>query len=112
MQVFLWVGLPTDSFLLCPLSENRQNFKPEPLSTTAFNKQLQHHLRRLGLFDGQSTHGLRRGTVIHDHQQGGSSPVDAGVRLQHSSPGGLQTQYYLDTSRETGGPPRQRRRSG
>lgn len=109
-QVYLWVGLPTTGYLLRPLNDDRIGFKPEPLCTSTLNRQLQHHLRRLGLFQGESTHGLRRGTAIHDHQHQGRSPAEVGLRLQHVNPGGPQTLQYLDTSRETGGPPRQRRR--
>ncbi|KAL4439968.1 hypothetical protein ABPG75_002969 [Micractinium tetrahymenae] len=110
LQVHQWVGLPTNSYLVRPLADDHLSFKAGPLSTSAFNKQLQHHLRRLGLFQGESTHGLRRGTVIHDHQQLGRTPAEAGLRLQHANPGGPQTLQYLDTSRESGGPPKQRRR--
>lgn len=74
------------------------------------NKRLQEHLQRAGLFEGQSTHSLRRGTVQHDHHQLGHSAAAVGSRLQHAQPGGPQTLQYLDTSRETGAPPRQRRR--
>ncbi|KAL4448041.1 hypothetical protein ABPG75_005260 [Micractinium tetrahymenae] len=110
LQVHQWVGLPTNSYLVRPLADDHLSFKAGPLSTSAFNKQLQHHLRRLGLFQGESTHGLRRGTVIHDHQQLGRTPAEAGLRLQRANPGGPQTLQYLDTSRESGGPPKQRRR--
>lgn len=69
-QVLKWVTLPTDGFLMCPLASDLCSFKTEPLSTSAVNKRLQHHLLRLGLFQGESTHGLRRGTVIHDRETG------------------------------------------
>ena len=107
--MFKWAGLPTSGHLLSPLQDNKCSFKAEPLSTSAFNRRLQHHLQSLGLFQGESTHGLRRGTVIHDHEQGATA-TEAGARLQHTQPGGRQTQQYLDTSRETGGPARKRRR--
>ena len=111
MQVYLWAGLPLDTYLLRPLLEDHSGFKSYALSTDAINKQLQVHLRRLGLYQGETTHSLRRGTVIHDYQHLGLSAESAGRRLQHVRPGGPQTMQYLDTSRETGGPPRQRRRT-
>lgn len=105
------VGVPIDGYLLRPLSDDGSHFKEEPLSTDNINKRLQLHLRRLGLYEnGVSTHGLRRGTVIHDHQDLGKSAQECGQRLQHTRPGGPQTLQYLDTSRETGGPAKHCRR--
>jgi hypothetical protein len=102
--------VPLDGYLLRPLSKNERSFQQQALSTDSINKRLQQHLQRLGLHEGESSHGLRRGTGIHDHQVRGLSAVAVGMRLQHVQPGGPQTLQYLDTSRETGGPPRQRRR--
>ena len=110
MQVFLWVGLSTSGFLLRPFQPDKRSFKDQPLGTDAYLKQLQHHLRQTGLFSGETTHSLRRGTVIHDYQEVGKTPGEVGRRLQHVTPGGPQTMQYLDTSREVGCPPRQRRR--
>ncbi len=102
--------MPVGSYLLSPLVKNGSRFQDAPLSTDSINKQLQQHMRRLGLFDGESSHGLRRGTVIHDHQVLDKTPFECGMRLQHVAPGGPQTLQYLDTSRETGAPARQRMR--
>lgn len=109
-QVCTWAGVPTDGYLLRPLSKSGAAFLSSPLATDEICKRLQHHLRRLGLYEGETTHSLRRGTVIHDHQELGKTAAECGARLQHKQPGGPQTLQYLDTSRETGGPPHQRRR--
>ncbi|KAL4437099.1 hypothetical protein ABPG75_004238 [Micractinium tetrahymenae] len=101
--------LSTSGYLLHAQTPDGQGFKQEPWSTSSLNKRLQHHLHRLGLFAGESSHGLRRGTAIHDHQQLGSTPAAIGDRLLHADPGGVQTKRYLDTSRETERPVRQRR---
>ena len=108
LQVCQHAGAPTSGFLLRPTEKSGTSFKEDPLTTSAFNKRLQHHLQRLGLLEGESSHGLRRGTVIHDHQLRGLSAADAGMRLQHAQPGGPQTLRYLDTSRETQRPRRLR----
>ena len=108
-QVSLWAQAPIDGFLLKPLADNSQAFKEAAFSTDSINKRLQHHLRRLGLFNGESSHGLRRGTIQHD-SEGGASAEAVGRRLLHVLPGGPQTLQYLDTSRETGWNKRQRRR--
>ena len=102
-------GIAVTGYLLRPLTCRLDTFKDSPLSTTALNKRLQHHLTRLGLFEGESSHGLRRGTVIHAYQEQGLSAYDVGMRLQHAQPGGPQTLQYLDTSRETERPSRKRR---
>ena len=81
------------------------------MSTSSYNKRVQQHLEKMGQLAGESSHGLRRGTVIHDHQQG-ASLTSVGLRLQHRKPGGPQTLQYLDTSRETERPCRKRQRQG
>lgn len=110
LQVYQWVGVSVEPCLLRPLNQNGSSFKDEPLSSDDILKRLQHHLRRLGLAAGETTHSLRRGTVILDYQVLGKSAAECGARLQHMNPGGPQTLQYLETSREAGGPPRQRRR--
>ena len=102
-------GFPTNGYLLRPQTTNRKGFKDSAFTTSALNKRLQHHLQQMGELAGESSHGLRRGTVIHDHQQQGASLASIGLRLQHVQPGGPQTMQYLDTSRETERPCRKRR---
>ena len=92
-----------------PLAADNQSFKEVTFSTDSINKRLQNHLQRLRLFNGESSHGLRRSTVQHDSEQGAT--VEAvGRRLLHVKPGGPQAMQYLDTSRQTGWNKRQRRR--
>ena len=111
LQVCRWASVPLDGYLLRPMARANASFKEEPFSTDSINKRLQHHLQRLGLFGGESSHGFRRGTVLHDHQQLGRSAEDVGRRLLHVNPGGPQTQQYLDTSMETGRPASPSRRA-
>lgn len=110
LQLCTGAGVCTTGFLLRPATDDRSGFKEAPLSTSALTKRLQHHLDRLGMFAGESSHGVRRGTVIHDHQQLGQSAAAAGRRLLHNMPGGPQTLVYLDTSRETQRSTRKRQR--
>ncbi len=109
LQMCLWASVPISGHLLRPLAAEGASFRETPLDSDAINKRLQHHLSRLGLFEGESTHGVRRGTLIHDYQELGKSAVDVGHRLQHAQPGGPQSMQYVDTSRETGGPSKQKR---
>lgn len=94
-----------------PSSKDGLSFVDAPLSKGYPSKVLQKHLKACGLFEGESGHGMRRGTVIHDSMMGKLSLAEIGQRLQHKKPGGPQTQQYLDTSRETGKPKRCRRAS-
>lgn len=106
MQMYRAAGLPDEPYLLRP-SNPRDHLTLQlcNLSSTELNTRFKEHLQQYSIFTGQTLYGLRRGTAIHDSNSG-KSTADIGLRLQHAQPGGRQTQQYLDTSRETGGPVR------
>lgn len=101
------IGESLEPYLLRPESYDRRSFKAEPMSSSTLNKRFQKHLKDLNMFAGESLHGIRRSAMQHHHTQG-SSLEELGRHALQVTP--AVTAAYLDTSRETGGPVRQKRR--
>lgn len=107
LQMYGAAGIACTPFLLRPChAANHTSLQATHLSSTELNKRFKEHLSKYSTADRETLYGLRRGTVIHDQLVLGRSAVEVGRRLQHAKPGAQQTQQYLDTSRETGGPMR------
>lgn len=94
-------GFSLEPFLLRPSIESRAGFKPSALSSSSLNKSFQERLAEHGLGEGETLHGVRRGTMQHQRAQG-ASVEEVGRRALHAAPFAT-TELYLDTSRETGG---------
>lgn len=106
MQMYTAAGLPSQPFLLRASNPgDHLTLQLSYISSTELNTRFKEHLQRYSTATGPTLYGLRRGTAIHDFNSG-KSAADIGNRLQHAQPGAQQTQQYLDTSRETGGPVR------
>ena len=103
------IGVSLHPYLLRPEATDRLGFKSEPLSSCGLNKRFQKHLKDLDMFAGESLHGIRRSAMQHSFGNG-SSLADIGSQALQITPS--VTAAYLDTSRETGGPVRQKRRRG
>lgn len=97
-------SISESDFLLRPEAADHQDFKPEAMTSCALNKRFQSLLRKHGLYEGETLHGIRRGTMQHAVNTG-STPAEVGARALQVTPS--VTQMYLDTSRETYGPQRQ-----
>ena len=63
------MGADTSGFILRPLNADLVSFKSSALGSDVLNRQLQDALRRLGLWAGHTTHGVKRGKLqaeLHD----------------------------------------------
>lgn len=98
-------GVSTSCFIFRPLSSHGRDFEDKPADSSSLNKRYQHLLSSVSLHDGETLHGVRRGTLLADHRNG-VSLADIGARALQVTP--AVTRQYLDTSRETYGPVRQR----
>ncbi len=96
-----YAGIPLQPFLLRPQKDNRQGFKESCLSSSELNKRFQKVLADHGLWDGETLHGVRRGSLQQD-ATGGASIEAIGRHALHAPPY-TTTEQYLDTSREVGG---------
>ena len=105
-QAYAKAGVSPTPFLVRASTADKTGFKATPL--TEFNHRLRALLAEFSTPEGETTHSLRRGPAQHAHAQLGQSAAAVGARLQHREPGGPQTQVYLDASRETGRPQRDR----
>lgn len=94
-------GISLHPSLLRPQKENGEGFKDCSLSSSDLNKRFQKLLQAHGLWEGETLHGLRRGSLQHD-AAGGSSLEAVGRHALHAPPY-RTTELYLDTSREVGG---------
>jgi hypothetical protein len=95
------VGLALEPFLLRPVNTNGIGFKDTCMSSSSLNKRFQKLLSEVGLWEGETLHGVRRGSMQHD-AAGGATIEQIGRRALHAPPFST-TALYLDTSRETGG---------
>ena len=109
LKVFLWdclrAGISVSNFLFRPETTNHQNFKDEALSSCCLNRRLQFYLQQLGLFNGETLHGIRRGSMQAEVAKGNSEAAVGAKALQVTP---AVTTQYLDTSRETHGPARKK----
>ena len=84
-------GAAANGFLLRPLNSNLISFKDCALDAAVLSRQLQEVLKRLGLWAGHTAHGLKRGKLQTELQEGASlSDVSAG---RHADEG--MTARYL-----------------
>lgn len=60
-------GFPLVDYVFRPLvASDHRRFQSGPLSAPALNKRLQFHLQALGLWCGQTAHGVKRGRMQHE----------------------------------------------
>jgi len=98
-------GISDSDFLLRPATADHMDFKNQAMESSAFNKRYQKLLEKQELLEGETLHGIRRGTMQHTRDTG-STQAEVGARALQVTP--AVTQMYLDTSRETYGPQRAR----
>ena len=60
---------PIQSWLFRNMDSHCQKFREEPISSSALNNRLTHHLKAAGIYHGQTPHGMRRGHIQHLHHQ-------------------------------------------
>jgi hypothetical protein len=74
MQCLQQYGQPLGRFMFSPLAPNRQALQPDQgLSTAAMGQRVIGHLKRLGLYDGESLYSIKRGAMQHDYFIAGKS---------------------------------------
>ena len=94
-------GISVSNYLLRAETSNHLDLKNEGLDSGAMNKRLQLLLKKYQLFEGETLHGIRRGSMQHAVATG-QSVEEVGARALQKTR--AVTVDYLDTSRETNGP--------
>ena len=93
-------GLTISHYLFRPLDASRSGFKEAAYSSSSLNHMYKGRLSGLGLFSGETPHGLRRGTL-----QATAADPDGGT-LAAALQGRIKTpkilERYLDTHRHLG----------
>ena len=92
-------GYPITHYLFRPLGPDRLSFKEAPTSSSSLNQTFKTQLKALGIYNGETPHGLRRGTL----QATASSPggvLAAALQGQIKTPSVLKR--YLDPHRHEG----------
>lgn len=94
-------GLEDSCYLIRPEWPNHRGFKGAGMTSGVLNKRFQRLLMQAGLYEGETLHGIRRGTMQDAVGQGKSVAEVGAHALQKTM---AVTEMYLDTSRETYGP--------
>ena len=93
-------GYPVTNYLFRPMGYDRMSLKEAPMSSSSLNQTFKAQLMALGIYNGETPHGLRRGTL----QATASSPTGgllaAALQGQIKTPAVLKR--YLDPHRHEG----------
>jgi N-acyl-L-homoserine lactone synthetase len=91
-------GRSIGRFLFSPLQPNKQDLQQDQgLSTAAMEQRVIGHLRRLGLYEGESLYSIKRGAMQHDFYINGASLQVVGEAADIDTPAVVAT--YLDLHR-------------
>ena len=88
-------GHPVSHFIFRPQTPVRGQFKEAPFTSSSFLKMVQGYLGQLGMFNGETGHSFRRGTLQATAAENG--PLAAAVQGRIKTPAILGR--YLDPSR-------------
>ena len=89
---------PEDFFIFPTLSRSRREFDlTNPMNSNKVNSRLEFHLRRYGLWAGETSHSFKRSSMVHSQLD--SEDVAARASL---TPGTVE--YYRDLRRPARGP--------
>ena len=83
-------GYPVTHFVFRPLSRDKQGFSDNAFSSSSFNHMYKSHLAECGIYNGETPHGVRRGTL---QSTAASSP---GGVLTAALQGRIKTPRILD----------------
>jgi hypothetical protein len=98
MQCLQHHGQSLGRFLFSPLQPNRQALQADQgLSTAAMGQRVIGHLKRLGLYEGESLYSIKRGAMQHDYLIAGRSLQAIGVAADIDTMAVLQA--YVDPTR-------------
>ncbi len=98
-------GVVESKYILRAETRDHSNLKLEGLSSSIMNKRMQSLLQKHSLFEGETLHGIRRGSMQQAAAEGKTVEEIGAKALQKTRE---VTVAYLDTSRETNGPVRVR----
>ena len=99
----LAAGVSESKFIVRAETSNHYDLKAEGLSSGAMNKRMQFLLKKHNLFEGETLHGIRRGSIQQAVADGKGIDEVGAHALQKTRE---VTRLYLDTSRETNCPER------
>ena len=93
-------GHPITHYLFRPLGPDRLSFKEAPTSSSSFNQTFKTQLKALGIYNGETPHGLRRGTLQATASSSPGGVLAAALQGQIRTPSVLKR--YLDPHRHEG----------
>jgi hypothetical protein len=91
-------GHAVKGYLFRPLLATQRGFKETPWATTCFIHRIQGHLQHLGMFAGETSHSIRRGTLQHTAHVHGVAAAQAQSQIKTAA----VLQVYLDPYRHQG----------
>lgn len=91
-------GKALGRFMFSPLTANRQDLqRQQGLSTSAMGSRVVYHLKRLGLYEGESLYSIKRGAMQHDYFVHGHSLQAIGEAADIDT--GAVVEMYIDPTR-------------
>ena len=91
-------GRSIGQYMFSPLQANRQNLQQDQgLSTAAMEQRVIGHLKRLGLYEGETLYSIKRGSMQHDFHVNGVSLQAVGEAADINTSAVVAT--YLDQHR-------------
>ena len=93
-------GYPVTHYLFRPMGADRLSLKEKPFSSSSFNQTYKTKLQALGLYNGETPHGIRRGTIQATAATSTGGILAAALQSQIKTPGILAR--YLDPHRHEG----------
>eukprot|EP00878_Enallax_costatus_P003423 GHUV01003634.1.p2 GENE.GHUV01003634.1~~GHUV01003634.1.p2 ORF type:complete len:408 (-),score=155.96 GHUV01003634.1:5007-6095(-) len=98
MQCVQQQGKTLGRYMFSPLQADKQDFKTQQgLSTAAMGSRLVMHLKRLGLYEGESLYSIKRGAMQNEFFVNGCSMQAIGEAADIDTP--TVVQMYLDPER-------------
>ena len=100
------LGHPVTDHIFRPLNDTKNGFKSTGYSTPALSHMVRHRLEAVGLYQGETSHSFRRGSLQALEQAAGSSTSHsevvqmAGKQARIKTPRVVNT--YLDSTRHIG----------
>ena len=91
---------PISHYLLRPFTSNKRGFKEKPYSSSSFGKRVKQLALTLGIYNGETGHSFRRGSLQHTHSVDGVLAAAEQGRIK--TPAILAR--YLDPGRHQGRP--------
>lgn len=101
-------GAALTGFLFKPLRSDRKGFEESALSSSSLGSRLRLHLTLAGLYEGESCHSFRRGTLQHAAAQGADRPALQEFAQLRSA---AVLERYLDTERHLETRPAKKRKA-